>query len=279
MAEGTAGADWSEREIDLILADYFDMLSLELAGRRYNKAERNAALQKLIGRSRGSIEFKHQNISAALMHLGLPWIRGYKPMANFQHALLDGIARHYRDIEGRVDAQVPAPERQGFAEDQPIFFEPAPSLTDDEGMPEAMRRLVRQFDPAERDARNRCLGHGGEERIFFHERALLKSAGRDDLARKVRWVSEEDGDGAGYDIFSFSPDGKERLVEVKTTAGHDRTPFYLSRNEHAVSEERPDAFRLVRVYDFAREPRAFELVPPIGTAVRLRPASFIASFG
>ena len=91
--------------------------------------------------------------------------------------------------------------------------------------------------------------------------------------------SEEDGDGAGYDILSFGPDGKERLVEVKTTAGHDRTPFYLSRNEHAVSEERPDAFRLVRVYDFVRELRAFELIPPLGHAVRLRPATYVASFG
>ena len=99
MAEGTAGTEWSVREIDLILADYFDMLSLELADRPYTKADRNTALQKLIGRSRGSIEYKHQNISAALMHLGLPWIRGYKPMANFQRALLDGIARHYSDVE------------------------------------------------------------------------------------------------------------------------------------------------------------------------------------
>ena len=175
MAEGTAGAEWSVREIDLILADYFDMLSLELAGRPYTKSERNTALQKLIGRSRGSIEYKHQNISAALMHLGLPWIRGYKPMANFQHALIDGIARHYGDLEARVDAQVPTPERQGFAEDRPIFLEPPPLLVEDERIPEAMRRLVRKFDPAERDARNRRLGRSGEERIFFNERAMLKA--------------------------------------------------------------------------------------------------------
>ena len=41
----------------------------------------------------------------------------------------------------------------------------------------------------------------------------------DDLARKVRWVSEEDGDGAGYDIASFGPDGRARLIEVETTNG------------------------------------------------------------
>lgn len=33
MPEAVAGNDWSNREIDLIIADYFDMLALELAGR------------------------------------------------------------------------------------------------------------------------------------------------------------------------------------------------------------------------------------------------------
>lgn len=42
--------------------------------------------------------------------------------------------------------------------------------------------------------------------MLAHERAALRTAGRDDLARKVRGVSEEDGDGAGYDIASFGPD-------------------------------------------------------------------------
>ena len=63
----------------------------------------------------------------------------------------------------------------------------------------------------------------GEERVLAHERASLRSAGRDDLARKVRWVSEQDGDGAGYDIASFAPDGQVRLIEVKTTNGWERT--------------------------------------------------------
>jgi hypothetical protein len=32
-------------------------------------------------------------------------------------------------------------------------------------------------------------------------------------------VSQEGGDGAGYDIASFAPDRRSRLVEVKTTNG------------------------------------------------------------
>lgn len=110
------------------------------------------------------------------------------------------------------------------------------------------------------------------------EYAHLGQVGRDDLARRVRWVAQEDGDDAGYDIRSFTPDGAERLIEVKTTAGYERTPFFLSENERAFSVERPDAFRLVRVFDFARAPRAFELAPPLEASVWLRPAVHQASF-
>ena len=89
----------------------------------------------------------------------------------------------------------------------------------------------------------------------------LTGAGREDLARRVRWVSEEDGDGAGYDISSFEPNGRSRLIEVKTTNGWERTPFFISRNEVAVSQERSSEWCLFRLWNFSREPKAFEISP------------------
>lgn len=83
-----SGTEWSEHEIDLIVADYFAMLFEELSGMPYNKSQHNAALQNLTGRTRSSIEFKHCNISAVLELLGLPTISGYKPRRNFQNALI-----------------------------------------------------------------------------------------------------------------------------------------------------------------------------------------------
>jgi hypothetical protein len=62
-------------------------------------------------------------------------------------------------------------------------------------------------------------GSGGCRDDAHHEAASLRAAGRADLARRVRWISEEEGDGAGYDIASFRPDGQTRLIEVKTTNG------------------------------------------------------------
>lgn len=276
--EDPVGTDWSDSEVDIIVADYFDMLRLELTDQPYVKAHRNAALQTLTGRSRGSIEYKHQNISAVLFKLGLHWIPGYKPMQNFQAALIDGVERYLV----RHQSIFEAPQERAIAhlaESAPLFFEAAPvpiELSSND--PPALRRLVRKFDPAARDERNRSLGKSGEEKVLFSERSRLIREDRSELARRVRWVSQEDGDGAGYDILSFDNNGRERFLEVKTTTGHQLTPFYLTENERSLSEERPDCFRLVRVYDFIRQPRAFKLVPPLTKHVFLRPMNYRASF-
>ena len=92
-------------------------------------------------------------------------------------------------------------------------------------------------------------------------------------------MAQEDGDGAGYDIHSFDREGRDRLIEVKTTLGGATTPFYLTRNELAVAEERLDAFKLLRVHSFAREPRMFEISPPLaGFTLRLSPHTYQATF-
>ena len=90
---------------------------------------------------------------------------------------------------------------------------------------------------------------------------------------------QEDGDGAGYDIASFTPEGGTRLVEVKTTNGWERSAFHISRNELEVANDNRHSWRLVRVWNFARQPRAFELAPPLDAHVSLTPTSFLARFG
>ncbi len=271
------GSDWTEHEIQLVVAVYFDMLALELANRTYVKAQHNRALQEATGRSRGSIEFKFQNISAVLFQLGMPWIPGYAPMANFQHALLSGI-EHVLSKEENIFSMFETPTRLGLSEADELFLEPPPLPVGKGSIQnEPLERLIRKFDPAARDERNRALGKKGEELVLQHERLRL-NRDRPDLAQKIKWVSQEDGDGAGFDILSFEVTGKERLIEVKTTIGHQTTPFYISANEFALSNERPDQFRLMRVFDFSKRPKAFELRPPLLHSLILTPQSFRASF-
>jgi len=273
--ESVERRNWTDEELDLIVADYFAMLNDEASGKSYSKAEHNRLLQGSIDRTEGSIEFKHQNISAVLMKLGLPRIVGYVPAANYQKAIIPAIDRY---LSAHPLALHPEKIVEGLAERQRLFVDTAPPLLPIVPPREDMERLIRKFDPVERDFRNRRLGHDGEELVFHHERQKLIQLDRPDLAKKIRWISKEFGDGAGYDILSFDRTGKERLLEVKTTVGADVTPFYVTRNELSLSAERPDAFRLCRVFNFSTYPRMFELSPPLEKRVHLSPLSYEASF-
>lgn len=272
---------WTDRENDLIVADYFAMLADDVYERPYNKAAHRRGLLPLLDeRSEGSVEFKHQNISAVLKGLGEEWIPGYKPAFNFQMSLEDAVARWLAYNRAWLAREPATTAPTGMAEAEAIWLAPPPTLSNRPPPQELeqMLYIARKFDVAARDARNRALGRAGEKRVFARERAALRSAGRDDLAQKVRWVSDEDGDGAGYDIASFAPDGRARLIEVKTTNGWERTPFHISRNELAVAEERRSEWCLFRVWNFARAPRAFELYPPLDAHVSLTATSFQAHF-
>jgi Domain of unknown function (DUF3883) len=278
-----SGEDWTDTENDLIVADYFSMLTAELSDTTVNKSEHRRNLMLLLAnRSEGSVEFKHQNISAVLVGLGQQRINGYKPMPSFQNSLVDAVLRwlEARPAWSASDFKSSGNEPlKGVREDSTLWIGPAPTFANEPPPldPKFMAAVARKYDVAERDARNRSLGKAGEERILTHEKSILRSAGRDDLAEKVRWTAVEDGDGAGFDILSFEPDGKDRLIEVKTTNGWERTPFHVTRNELAVADANRDTWHLVRLWNFAREPKAFAIRPPLEAHVLLTPTSFLAS--
>ncbi len=252
------------------------MLAADLSGKRYIKSRHSAALMAKIGRSHRSVEFKHQNISAVLETLGLPWIPGYRPKINYQNAIFDAIDRYlsnHRDI-----LEAPVVTQTSADSVSKIFVAPPVPKESTRGAPARLERLVRKFDPVQRDHRNRSLGRAGEEFVLSIERQLLDENNRSDLARKVRWVADEDGDGAGYDILSFTHGGDERLIEVKTTNGAARTPFFLTRNECELARERPLDWTIYRVHMYASSPRIFTIVPPLEEALVLRPETWRASF-
>jgi hypothetical protein len=267
--------NWTGEELDLIVADYFVMLNDEAIGIPFNKAAHNRLLRNKIDRSKASVEFKHRNISAALERLGLQKIKGYLPAYNLQAAIGDAIERYLISNPAALHPEV---FLKGLSEQPQLFVGSAPTLFPASPVNKNMERLVRKFNPVERDFLNRKLGRDGEELVLQFERQRLQQLDRSDLAKKIRWISEEDGDGAGYDILSFDEKGKERFLEVKTTVGSDITPFYITRNELSFSSERPDAFRLCRVFDFSIRPRMFELAPPLTDFVHLSPLSYEASF-
>lgn len=221
----------------------------------------------------------HQNISAVMLGFGQPWIEGYKPATNFQIALIDGVRRW---LDAAPDWLAPFMSRSlssAVREEHSLWIGPPPTHRNEPPPvdPEFMAAIGRKYDVAERHARNRELGRAGEQIVLARERQTLKQARRDDLADRVRWTAVQDGDGLDYDIASFEPDGRARLIEVKTTNGWERTPFHITRNELAVAEAHRDDWHLVRVWNFARKPKAFSLRPPMEAHAELTATSFLAA--
>ena len=93
---------WVYAELVAVIELYDIMHKATMAGVAFNKAKMirdarcfNGAHQPLIGRSKGSIEMKLMNISAACEAFDRPDLsmaeHGYRPMKNMQQALKDEV--------------------------------------------------------------------------------------------------------------------------------------------------------------------------------------------
>lgn len=280
-----AGEDWRREEVAAIVADYLAMLLHELAGQPYNKtAHRRELMQRLHGRSKGSVEFKHFNISAVMLELGYPYIRGYQPRSHFQRGLLvDEVQQQVAQLRLLDELTMSAVERPAVAADHADFSKvlsdaPRPEAVTREPSPAYLRPSVKR-DYFAREAQNRSLGEAGELFALDFERWRLIQLGAGQLADRVKHVSVDEGDGAGYDIRSYESDGRERFIEVKTTSFGERTPFYVSANEARFARDHVDHFRLYRLFDFRAAPRLFQLAGPIEQHCLLDAVTYRASFG
>ncbi len=272
------GEAWSRPEVERTVGEYLDMLALEARGTRFNKSARNEELRRhLMGRTKASVELKHQNISAILDELGLPFIQGYKPRANVQSLLREVVvqairSRHDELTEVMDDFQ--AVHRPAGPDYRGVLVTPPPPAASHG--PSARTRVPRKFDHAERDDRNRTLGREGENWTVGYERFRLGQNHRHDLAGRIDWVAETQGDGTGYDIASFDEDGAVRYIEVKTTNGGAATPFVVTSNELAFSIEVGPAFHLYRLFAFSSAAQLFILRGALADSLALAPLNYRA---
>jgi len=279
--------DWSHEEVEVTVAAYLDMLDQELRGLSFNKSVARRQLHAMLnGRSEGAIERKHQNISAILIELGFPYVRGYKPLSNYQRLLYEVVRDRLLVSQGITDATRVRAE-------QPILEPPR--------VADLLDRLVERPEPAEQrhgasiiadrpplprprtnylevEASNRRLGLAGEEFAMRFEAERLWSVGQKRLADKIEHVARTRGDAEGYDILSFEQSGEERLIEVKTTTFGRHTPLFVTRNEVAVSEDRSDQYYVYRWFDFRDDPKLFLVPGDISMSFALEATQFIARF-
>lgn len=275
---------WSRLECELIVRDYLDMLEKELRGESFSKAAHRRALRPFLNeRSEASIEFKHQNISAVMIDLGLPYIKGYRPAYNYQRLLLSVATEQSRRIIRLVDTDQLGDLKTGDEKDLQPDWDNWQDAPPEKQVPDKIQQ-VREFVPrygnfAEKENRNRHLGMLGEKFVLEYEKYRLQNCGRQDLIADVEWTSKERGDGAGYDIRSFTGSTDEELfIEVKTTVSGKHQPFFISENELAFSQAQADQYALYRVFQFKANPRLFTLPGDIREHVNLEAESYRASF-
>jgi hypothetical protein len=277
--------DWSREEVEATVSSYLEMLGEELRARPYNKSEFRRRLKALLNnRDDGAIERKHQNISAVLIALGYPWIDGYKPLNNYQKLLLIIVEeRLHREswlqiaTEAAVtnnNIQIPVlGDILGILEQPPSANDSvSPIYAREVGLKKVTTRNFLEIE-----ARNRSLGVAGEEFILKYEHERLWREGKKQLAERVTHIARTEGDQAGYDILSYEIDGRERMIEVKTTRFGKSTPFFASRNEVHVSEWKQEHYHLYRLFRFAKQPKLFILPGPLTKSCALEPILFSAS--
>lgn len=150
----------------------------------------------------------------------------------------------------------------GFDE---ISNEEIPSLTQNSGISE--QRLWEQLE------RKRITGIKGEEFVVGHEKQSLLNLNLTELAEKVKRVSDENV-ANGYDVISYSPDGQEKFIEVKTTIT-SRYEFEISSNEIKRAKQISENYFLyfirnfkadnkdneILIYNYSELESNFEMVP------------------
>lgn len=277
-----SGNDWSRQEVEAIVDDYMSMLASELAGTPYNKAvHRRALLPMLSGRSEQSIEFKHANISAALLDAGFPYIAGYKPRSNYQALLAEVLAERMSGAAELQEVAAADADRPMVVPEVDDILEVLTAAPKVSGVPhklaEGSRPVIRlTTNYIEREARNRSLGIAGELFVLNYERARLVHVGKESLAARIEHTSKLRGDYEGYDILSFDATGAERLIEVKTTKYGAETPFFVTRNEVSTSERRSALYHVYRLYGFRQTPKLYTLPGAINQSCQLSAESFLA---
>lgn len=273
--------DWTREEVELIVAAYFEMLSMEQAGAAFNKSEfRRRLLPQLRNRSEGSIEFKHRNISAVLVRMGQPYVKGYIPAHNYQRQLLEEVVFSYIRRKPEVEEvfklfadSAPSPGELVFNN----MLEEAPKKETLFQEPEMVYRPVK-VNYLEVEQANQRIGQVGEKIALEYERWRLVHEGKESLADKIEWVSQTQGDGLGFDILSRNANGTDRYIEVKSTKLSKEAPFYFSALEYEFSKRTSSSFFLYRVFNLKADPKLFIANGSYDSFCHLWPMKFKGSF-
>ena len=271
--------DWTDSENTILVADYLNMLCMELEGKPFVKVRHTEKIMPLLnGRSKRSIEEKRMNVSAVMVKFGFPYIAGYKPHDHYQRvpletAVADGAYRHVKFTSLLQSwseyAKIESPSKLRYAK----MLHEKPEMKALEPPVVEVKPTIKKDYFAE-EQRNQAIGELGEQVALDYEKWRLRSAGREDLANKVCWASKEIGDGLGYDILSKFETGADKYVEVKSTTQGKYAPFYFTKNELEFSEQNASSYALYRVYNLRKKPELFIADGFLGSSFHYQPTNY-----
>ena len=194
---------------------------------------------------------------------------------------VDYLSKHYsQNIEPNVVAVNNIQE--------PIIVNEKITLKEDKIKPSIpVRQIVytgktRKTDFIEKIKRQSRIGKAAERIVYEHEVERIRKI-NDSHIDKVIWVSNINGDGAGYDIKSIDIDSSgvitNKYIEVKATSCSKDTPIEVSRNEVECSKHFANEYIVYRLYDFKPSDEIFNYYTIIGDITKilnatLEPTSF-----
>lgn len=183
------------------------------------------------------------------------------------------------DRAARLAADLPVVDTTGTVNER-IIVEPPKTPPPKKGIRESHAdysvRPPQKRDYLAREARNRELGLAGENLVVRLEQYRLTQAGQEKLAADIEHVAVTQGDGLGFDIRSFETDGRDRLIEVKTTAFAKESAFFITPNELDCSRAHSEHYHLFRLFNFRKGPKLFCLKGDLRKQLWLEPDSYRA---
>jgi hypothetical protein len=212
--------EWSRDEVEAIVADYLKMLSLELSGQTFNKSAHRRVLQiQLNQRFDSSVEFKHCNLSAAMIDLGYPYIRGYQPRGNYQSLLYEVASAQVRQ-SAMLDTVTQSAVQQPAVTPTVLNFSDVVATAPNRQFTVSETFAPKYFSPIKRDylaqeARNQSLGLAGEEFVLQYEHWRLVQSGQQKLADRVEHVSKTRGTALDMTFYLSTPLGVSAFWKSK----------------------------------------------------------------
>jgi hypothetical protein len=229
-----------------------------------------------------AIERKRQNISAAMIKMHYPYISGYQPLKNYQKKIDQAIIDFLNANQGFYSLF------EEFANQKIVKLASSIDFKRWIVTPPKSNNLLRQepivyFAPSkpnyiEIEQKNTSIGREGEKLVFDYEKWRLIEAGERKLAKEVKWISRDQGDGAGYDILSKELSGEDRFIEVKSTTLGKDTPIFFTKRENDFSEIKNQSFHLYRVFELNRTPKMFTRTGSFGSFCSYEATQFKGMF-